>query len=167
MDTWIFMTTEQVSELEDAVRRSGWSWLTVYDRIGSSMGEMNAVRQGKRPFAFSTWLPYLNAVAAAVAAVAIPERPAPYVPEGTSAVPPGSIAIDTIAQALGRLFLEAETFGPGERENSQDAYGRVAEALGIEADVATTIRGMQGNQPQQVQTTAPSRPIGVLRDAAA
>jgi hypothetical protein len=165
---WIFLTQLQATELEDVVRRTGWSWLTVYDRVGSTMGEIQAVRQGKRPFAFSVWMPYLNQIADAVGAIEMPERPAPYVPEGSMPVmPPGSMAIDTIAQALGRLFLEAESFAPGERENSQDAYGRVAEALGIEADVANTIRGMQGNQPQQVQAVAPSRPIGVLRDAAA
>jgi hypothetical protein len=165
MDTWIFLDQTQVVELEDAVKRTGWSWLTVYDKIGSSMGEMNAIRQGKRPFPLSTWLPYLVAIGDAVASVEIPERPAPYIPEGTSAVP--SIPIDTIANTLGRLFIEAETFGVGERENAQDALSRVAEALGIETDVANTIRGLQQVQKSQVRSGPVDRPVGVLRDAAA
>jgi hypothetical protein len=145
MADWQYLSPEQVEHLESLVKRSCFSWVSVYERFGSSMGEMNAVRAGKRPFAWGTWIPHLEALVEAVEAVPIPPRPA-YVPEGEPKPmpsPDSMINVEVLAATIGRLFLESESFSAGEREITQDAYGRLAEALGIEANVANAARSMR------------------------
>lgn len=161
---WANMTPEDVEELEALVKRTGWSWFTVHDRLCSSVGEMQAIRAGKRLFPWNYWKPFLEAVAEAVEAIPIPDRPP--LPEMTSpavfAVP--NIAVSVAAGLIATLFIEAEAFAPGDKENAQDAYGRVSEALGVETLVVKEIKKQRAERLKELVTGVPRQP-GVLREA--
>lgn len=156
---WVILTEQQVAELEAVVKRIGFSWVAVWERCGSTMAEMTSIRNRRRPFCWEIWYPHLLALADAVESVPIPAKPAAYVPkpremfEGATPAMP----LAQISQTIGRLFLEAEQFAPGEKESMQDAYGRVAEALGLTNDVLKEIRRQQRMDPV-ARLTAPIEP---------
>jgi hypothetical protein len=174
-----YLTREKVAELEELIRRVGISWNRVHEVTGVPLGSMQAVRSRRRPFPWRVWFPYFQAVAEAIESIPVPPMPEPWMaparpqsgfdPATRGIEPPvePSVPVDKIVETLATLYVEAESFGIGERESAQDAYGRIASRLGIETTVATVIRTML-----QVAREAPMLPnargvAGVLRDRAA
>jgi hypothetical protein len=173
-----YLTREKVAELEELVRRVGLSWNRVHEVTGVPLGSMSAVRARRRPFPWRVWFPYFQAVAEAIESIPVPPLPEPWtasvrpVPGNfdpayrESSVEP-SVPVDKIAETLATLYVEADTFGIGERESAQDAYGRVAARLGLETPVANIIRTMLQVAREASMIPNARGVAGALRDRAA